>query len=322
MNRTSLSVACLALAALVVGCADTPLDRYGRLRVENLQLVAESGKPVQLRGVSSHNIAGSDWLFGAEQLTELVKDFQVDVVRLAMYTNPAQQGYLANPSVKKTIEKLILATEKAGVYCIVDWHILWDNDPNLYKTEAIAFFSDLAERYKDKKHLLFEICNEPNGEEVTWNERIRPYAVDVLAAIRQHDPTRLVLVGTPTWSQDVDIAAQNPLPDKQVLYVFHWYAGTHGQALRDKVDKARQTIPLFNTEWGSTDSSGRGAPFPAETLEWLTFLNERNISWVNWSFSNYAEGSAALKASFQGDKPLKEALSASGKILYDQLRNR
>ncbi len=302
----------------------TPLERFGRLHVDNLRLVSESGLPVQLRGVSTYNIAGFDWMFGPDQLHELVTDFHADLIRLAMYTDPIVQGYAANPEgLTKIIDQLIEDTEAAGLYCIVDWHISnYDSNPNQRKDLAIAFFSRLAERYKDKKHLLFEICNEPSGKSVTWEEQVRPYAAEVLAAIRRFDPTRVVLVGTPTWSQDVDIAARHPLTDPNVMYVFHWYAGSHGQALRDKVDAARQTVPVFCTEWGTTADSGNGPPFPAETAVWLKFLDDRGISSANWSFSNVREGSAAIIGSYDGEDKLADSLTASGKILYQYLTAR
>ncbi len=299
----------------------TPLEKYGRLRVENRQLVAEDGKPVQLRGMSTYNIAGFDWLFGPDQLKELVNDFHADVIRLAMYTDPIVQGYAANPErLTKIIDQLVEDTEAAGLYCIVDWHISnYDSNPNQRKDLSIAFFSRLAEKYKDKKHLFFEICNEPSGPSVTWDDVVRPYAVDVVAAIRTFDPARIVLVGNPTWSQDVDIAARHPLDDTQVMYTFHFYAGSHGQSLRDKVDAARKTVAVFCSEWGSTINTGDGAPFPGETAVWLKFLDERGISSANWSFSNVREGSAALIGSYDGEDPLKDSLTASGKILYDYL---
>ncbi len=319
----SLGLLILAAAGLpgTAGAAPTPLERYGRLRVENLQLVSESGNPVQLRGVSTYNIAGFDWMFGPDQLRELVTDFHADLIRLAMYTDPVVQGYAANPEgLTKIIDQLVADTEAAGLYCIVDWHISnYDSNPNQRKDLAIAFFSRMAEKYKDKKHLLFEICNEPSGPTVTWDEQVRPYATEVLAAIRKFDPTRVVLVGTPTWSQDIDLAARNPLADPNVMYVFHWYAGSHGQALRDKVDAARRSVPMFCTEWGSTDNTGNGRTFPAETAEWLKFLDDRGISSANWSFSNVREGSAALIGSYDGDDPFKDSLTPSGKILYNYL---
>jgi len=315
-----LLAACLTFAGLS-GCSgsQTPVQKYGRLHVDHLQLVSQDGKPVQLRGVSSYNIAGFDWLFGPSQLKELVQTFHAQVLRLAMYTDPLAQGYMGNPGLQKVMDKLIADTKAAGIYCIVDWHILRDGNPNLYKDAAVKFFTDLAQKYKDDPHLIFEICNEPNGTGVTWDGAIRPYAVDVLAAIRKSDPTRVVLVGTPTWSQDIDIAAKHPLDDPNVMYVFHWYAGSHGQPLRDKIDEARKTVPVFNSEWGATADSGTGEVFPAQTAVWLKFLDDRNISSCNWSFGNVNEGSASLIVSYNSDAPFKNQLTPSGKIVFDYL---
>lgn len=317
-----------ALALTIVGfvpaigtAEKTPVERYGRLRVENLRLVSEDGKPVQLRGVSTYNIAGFDWMFGVDKLTELVRDFHADVIRLAMYTDPILQGYAANPEgLTKIIDQLVEDTETAGIYCIIDWHISnYDSNPNQRKDLAVAFFSRLAEKYKDKKHLFFEICNEPSGPSVTWDEVVRPYAAEVVAAIRKFDSTRIVLVGNPTWSQDVDIAARHPLEDANVMYTFHFYAGSHGQWLRDKVDAARKTVAVFCSEWGTTLNTGNGDTFPAETAAWLKFLDDRGISSANWSFSNVHEGSAALVGSYDGEDPFQDSLTASGKIVYQYL---
>jgi len=304
----------------LAGCAATPFDRHGRLRVEGTQLVSSQGQPVQLRGVSSYNIAGYDWLFGDAGLKELRDDWKVDVVRFAMYTDPIRAGYLGNPQLEKTVDKLVAGAQKAGLYAIVDWHILADGDPLANVDAAVDYWGRAAERYKGMDHVLFEICNEPNGEGVTWESRIRPYAVRVLEAIRRHDPTRVVLVGTATWSQDVDDAARQPLPDPNVMYVFHWYAGTHGEDLRAKVALAHQTIPLFSTEWGTTDSSGNGDPYPAETATWLAFLDERGISSCNWSLSTVREGSAALKPRYEQQGPMAEFLTPSGVLVHDWLR--
>ncbi|WP_437962158.1 cellulase family glycosylhydrolase [Sorangium sp. So ce119] len=41
--------------------------------------------------------------------------------------------------------------------------------------------------------------------------------------------------GTPTWSQDVDLAANDPITrHTNVAYTLHFYAGTHEQRLRER----------------------------------------------------------------------------------------
>jgi len=299
----------------------TPVERYGRLRVENLQLVGQDGKPVQLRGFSTHDIAGFDWLLSPEYLQQLIHVFHADVIRLAMYTERTGTGYIANPRTFDLMQQVIDDTEKAGLYCIVDWHILSDGNPNKYKAQALDFFSRMSQKYAGRKHVIYEICNEPNGDSVTWDTEIRPYAVEVLAAIRKNDPTALVLVGTPHWSCDVDIAAQNPIADPNLMYVFHFYAGSYGQERRDRITQALKVIPLFCSEWGTTADTGDGPPFPQETKAWLDFLDAKRISSCNWSFSTEAEGSAAFISSFDYDAPLVESLSESGKILLEYLNS-
>src|SRR5690606_41644798 len=53
-------------------------------------------------------------------------------------------------------------------------------------------------------------------------------------------PDNLIIVGTPTWSQDVDVASNDPITGySNIAYTLHFYAGTHGQFLRDKASTAR-----------------------------------------------------------------------------------
>lgn len=54
--------------------------------------------------------------------------------RVAMYT--AENGYIANPSIANKVKEAVAAAQSLGVYIIIDWHILSDNDPNTYKTQA------------------------------------------------------------------------------------------------------------------------------------------------------------------------------------------
>ena len=81
------------------------------------------------------------------------------------------------------------------------------------------------------------------------------------------------------------------------MYTLHFYAGSHGQELRDKLATANDNgCAVFVTEWGMTNDSGKGQIFETETKEWMQFLNERGISWCNWSIgSSSTEASNALK---------------------------
>ena len=158
--------------------------------------------------------------------------------------------------------------------------------------------------YGEYPNVIYEICNEPNGEmiddpeqAVDWNNTIRPYAEEVIAAIRENDPDNIIIVGTPNWSQDVDEASLNPLSGDNIMYTLHFYAGSHGQDLRDKAQTALDNgLPIFITEWGTSQDSGGGGVYYEETNEWMEFINENGLSWCNWSIGgSNTESSNALR---------------------------
>lgn len=273
----------------------TFVDLNGNLRVEGTQLVNEAGQPVQLKGVSSSEVASFGYLVTYEALKQMRDDWNLNVFRIAMYTEDAT-GYVRNPAVKDIVTRIIDDCIDLGIYVIVDWHILYDHTPLKYKDYAVDFFSDISARYADYPNIIYEICNEPNGPETTWEGHIKPYADEVIPAIRKNDPDNIIIVGTPTWSQDVDIAADDPLPYDNVMYTLHFYAGSHGQSLRDKIDYAlSKGLPIFVTEWGSCLNTGDGPVFHEESMEWIKFLDERKISYVNWAFSVKQEGASILR---------------------------
>lgn len=280
---------------------DVPVELYGQLRVEGTNLVSESGEPVQLRGMSSGGLQSCFQFFNDDVCDTLIQDWGCTVIRLAMTSHGLDNGYTYFPDryfneVCGYLDTMI----EHGVYVIVDWHILFDGDPTEYQEDAIDFFSRISALYGDYPNVIYEVCNEPNGmryddpdSPVDWDNCIKPYAESVIAAIRENDPDNIIIVGTPTWSQDVDEASLNPIDGDNIMYTLHFYAGSHGQDHRDKVQTALDNgLPIFCTEWGVSMDSGNSGVFYTETLEWMDFLEANNISWCNWSI-----GTAILESS-------------------------
>ena len=301
----------------------TVVERYGQLQVTGTNLCNQEGQPVQLRGMSSHGLQWYGKYANYDILKWLRDDWNAQLWRSAMYL--AQGGYVTDRSLKFKMLDSIEAAIDLGMYILVDWHVHGDRDPLLYKEQAKEFFTEIAQKYGDKPNIIYEICNEPNGEDVTWQENIKPYAEEIIATIRQYDPDNVIIVGTSTYSQDVDIASEDMLEGKNIMYTLHFYAGTHGQELRDKAQKALDNgMPIFVTEWGTTKASGTDGVFEKETLEWLKFLQKNNISWANWSVNNKGEDSGVLV--YNADRNAKggwteKDLSVSGKFVRQILRN-
>lgn len=106
------------------------------------------------------------------------------------------------------------------------------------------------------------------------------------------------------------------------MYTCHFYAGTHGQWLKDRIDYAlSKNAPIFVSEWGASRADGNGGVYLNEAFEWLSFLNERNISWVNWSLCDKNESSAALVGGTSADSGwTDENLTESGRFVFSNFR--
>jgi endoglucanase len=321
----------VALAALCASCATmfngsagsshypkgSPVDQHGALRVIDRQLCDRAGQKVVLRGISSHDLKAFGRFVNSEAIQSLAQDWHVTVMRCAVYLTT----YLPNPDLEQRIDLMVSACGENGIYCIIDWHVLSERNPQVTEADARVFFARMAAQYRNKPHVLYEICNEPNGAEVTWHKNVKPYAEAIIPVIRECAPDSVIIVGTPNWSQDVDVAAQDPLAFGNLLCAMHFYAGTHGEALRGKVRKASERIAIFCSEWGTTLASGDGGPFPKESTVWLDFLESNRISWCNWSLSDAKETSALFRrgVSSQGGWTEND-LTESGKFVHARLQ--
>ena len=241
------------------------------------------------------NFNGSVY-YNRQVVSWLKEDWNTTIIRAAMGIQEFN-GFLSNPNLNRNaVIDLVEAAIAEDIYVIIDWHSHSAEDNT---NEAIQFFSEMAERFGNNEHVLFEIYNEPigdfNNSTATWNT-IRNYAAPVIAAIREHSDN-LIIVGTPFFSQRVDTASLDPITGVENLaYTFHFYAGTHGENLRETARTAlRNGIPLFVTEWGTVNADGNGGPNEASTREWMDFLLENNISHLNWSVNDLNEGASILR---------------------------
>ena len=278
--------------------ASTPFGQHGALHVENGKLTDADGNTVQLYGMSTHGIAWFPQYINYDSLRTLRDDWNTNCIRLAMYTEE-YGGYCAGgdkEQLKQLVKDGVSYATELGMYVIVDWHILSDCDPNQNKDEAIAFFREMAAVFADNDNVLYEICNEPNGG-TSWDS-IKSYAEEVIPVIRAQKPDAVILVGTPTWSQEIDKAAASPLDDSNVMYTLHFYAGTHKDDLRNRLETCVQNgLPVFVSEFGMCDASGNGANDFVSTTKWLDLLNKYQISFCCWNLANKDESSSVFKAS-------------------------
>lgn len=297
---------------------------HGALQVDGTKLVDQNGDPIQIYGMSTHGIAWYPQFVCYESFKTLRDDWNTNCVRLAMYT-AEDKGYCTggNQDELKALVKLgVDAATELGMYVIIDWHILSDQDPNAHKDEAIKFFNEMSGYYASSTNVLYEICNEPNGY-ATWDS-VKSYAEEVIPVIRANDPDAVIIVGTPTWSQDIDKAKDHPLSYDNLMYALHFYAGTHKDTLWNRLDSCVQNgLPVFITEFGMCDASGNGANDFESTKSWFEVIERYNVSFCCWNLANKDESSSVLKSSTTSvSNWTEEELNESGKWIRNYFRSK
>lgn len=301
----------------------TPVSQHGQLSVKNGQLVDKNGKGYQLRGMSTHGLTWFPEFVNESAFKTLRDDWNTNVVRLAMYVDEWGNGqcYMGNKSGSlELLEKGVDICIKLDMYVIIDWHVLNPGDPSKYTNEAKSFFETVSKRYAKYPNVIYEICNEPNGG-ASWSGNIKPYAEKIIPVIRKNAPNSVIIVGTPTWSQEIDKPLSDPLNYKNVMYAFHFYAATHA-GLRSNVENCvAQGLPVFVSEFGTCDASGGGANDFNETQKWLSYFDKQGISYCNWSICNKDETCSVLRPGTSANGNWSESnLTENGKWIRNWLK--
>lgn len=329
-----MRVLLLGLSIVWLGIlAQSPVDKYGKLKLVGLQLSSECGNPVQLRGISTH---GPQWFnncYNSNSIASVAKDWKADVFRLALYVE--EGGYVNNPSYWKSwIDSQVDEVGKNGMYCIIDWHVLADGDPNKNIDAAKDFWDYMSKKHGKKKHVIYEICNEPNerylygnsANETTVNwAKIKTYAETIIPIIRANDPETVIVVGTPYWSNRPWRVVGNPITGTNAyntMYTYHFYAGTAQHILNaDTVKSILNKIPIFATEWGLSEESGDGTIDTVAAQNLANMMSGNNpagikVSWCVWSFADKSESSALL-TSYSCTNGTWTSRTAAGKKVYN-----
>ena len=289
---------------------------HGQLGVSGTQLVDRNNNPIVLRGMSFGWHSMWPRFYNEKAVSWLKKDFNCNVVRAAMGIELGEHSYMKDPKFsKEKIEAVIKGAIKADIYVIVDWH-----SHNINLNEAKGFFAEISKKYSKYPNIIYEIFNEPDHE--SWAE-VKAYSEEIIKVIRENDPKNIILVGSPHWDQDVDLAAADPiLGYHNIMYTMHFYAATHGKDLRDKTDKAIQSgLPVFISESAGMEASGDGPLDLKAWQEYIDWMEARKLSWITWSVSDKDETCSILKKSAKSEGNwTEEDLKESGIKVREFLR--
>ncbi|MGZ3766449.1 MAG: glycoside hydrolase family 5 protein [Mucilaginibacter sp.] len=314
----SLSALCIGLSAALY--AQTPVAINGALHVDGNKILNARNVEPQLRGISlSWSLWAGRKYYNPAVIDWLTNDFKVSIVRVAMGVQP-EHGYLQEPALQRQL--VVNEVDQAiqdGIYVLIDWH---DHHANLHTEQAKAFFADMAQKYAGVPNVIYEIWNEP--VRTTW-DTVKNYAMQVIPEIRKYDADNLIVVGSPRWDQDVDVAAADPLAGfKNIAYSFHFYASdpNHQEKLMAKADLAlKNGLPLIVTEWGVGEADGNGKFDRKKTKMWLNWMDTNHLSWANWNITDKNETTAILLPGAPANGGwTDDQLTAAGAYIRDVLR--
>ncbi|MCR5791678.1 MAG: glycoside hydrolase family 5 protein [Lachnospiraceae bacterium] len=304
-------------------CADG-VSVHGRLRLEDGSLKDENGDVMWLRGMSSHGIMWYPQYTSFKSIRS-TRDYGANVFRIAMYTENPDTGYNVNSATNTGIMYSAIENVKANdMYAVVDWHVLEDANPLKYVENAKNFFGEISKHYGNDPAIIYEICNEPNGE-TTWDD-ILNYANQVIPVIRENAPDAVIIVGTPGYCYNFGLEVyRTPVPFDNIMYAFHFYAGLHDDRYEKVFEGAKKAgLAVCVSEWGiGSEDMQEGATKEALALgrNFSDYLRENKISFMAWSLSNKDEVYSAIKKDCHKLSAWKkEDLTDVGEVLFDSLK--
>lgn len=227
----------------------------------------------------------------------------------------AAAPYTIDPTFFARVDWAIQQATSRGLNIILNIHH-YDEfmaDPEGQRERLSALWAQIATHYQDQPNsVLFELCNEPNGFSAElWNE----IAPELLAVVRESNPTRNIIIGGTQWnSVDGLMDLELPDEDRHLIGTFHYYLpfqfthqgaewvegsgawmgttweGTAAEQATVRADFDRvqqwstaQDRPILMGEFGAYST------IPMETrARWTAFIAReaevRQFAWTYWEF--------------------------------------
>jgi hypothetical protein len=257
-----------------------------------------SGVPIQLRGANVSgpegyaDTPGDPWRGQAPNFAAM-KSWGMDVIRIPL----AEANWLGlcnlslnqgvTPAVyQASIQKAVAAANAAGMYVILDLHIiavpnLCPNGQNAMADTKYSptFWGQVAAMFKNNPAVMFELFNEPQGNypptTADWNNLVNGGLTgaqdtgmqQMLNAIRATGATNVVLVDTLNYASTFGNNNNPKLPDNgpgfflptdslptpQLVAVQHYYNGSKYETGANVV--LNKGIPILITEYGDQDGT-------------------------------------------------------------------
>jgi endoglucanase len=212
------AVAMLLLGMAPVAGAEDDAARYNRLL----------GRGVNLGNALDAPSAAAWAVRLKSEYFETIKKAGFDSVRLPVAWSlhaAAQPPYSIDPAFLAKVDWAIDQALSHGLAVVLDVHheVDMERRPDESLPRLTAIWAQLGEHYRDyPDKLSFELLNEPSGalSDDKWQEAM-PI---LLHAVRQSNPTRMVIIGPGYWNSLDHLGnLQLPPDDRHIIATFHYY---------------------------------------------------------------------------------------------------
>jgi|GEM_PF-644465 len=201
-------------------------------------------------------------------------------VRWSAYTGTAP-AYGIDEAFFLEVDRMVELANEANLGLVVNVHFFeeLEADPAGEQDRFIAIWDQIARRYQNEpSSVVFELLNEPIGEFVDNPELWNALAAEALAAVRQTNPDRSVIIGPVQYNHPSRLADLNLPADNNVVATIHTY---------DPIEFTHQGAVFID-------------PVPATAVLWRADLATIDLEWEDRSWdTNLSTSSAGLQADYQ-----------------------
>lgn len=302
----------------------------GKLSKNGRTIVDKDGFTFPLQGVNMFHIPDLAPELHTYETLNCLKYWGVNLVRLPTYMKFHPQfddanldmyamGYNQVPGyIKETMDQIIEWCVELGLYVIVDFHVLGNDDVNAYIDNAIDFFTYFTTKYANTPNVLYEVLNEPHKHTIA---QVKDYLDTVVPIIRTNVVTPVIILGRTAYSESLpDIWAWMQANDYDDLFLSsHTYTGSDN-ALPNYQSYWTSDIPLFISEWGNCELTGYGDRNDERAVDLIDWWNQEQIPHAVWKFAD-RESTSSLLNPRKGEGYYKKGFlnkdfSANGVVLF------
>ena len=284
MRRTCFIIV-FAAGCLLNGHAEMRL----RSTIDHRQMV-RSDAGIPLRGcrfmINSNMTNSNQALFGTDSVAHreyfhsLAADFHLNCIRIIFkayrwgQSNEFDDEYLPAQTTS-AIDAVVRYCEEEGIYAVLNYHEVG----SLSLSQAKEFWGLYAPRYKDKTHVLYELCNEPKKWGDEFSDGLIEDIDSLYVFVDRLAPETFKICFTPsglsnsTVTRMVEKASRIEYDHAAVGY--HLYQGNVGDA--DAVAEAGYPVMCTEIPSDTDEKVDYGKLMPL-----LKDLEEAGQSWLSW----------------------------------------